>query len=236
MSTPTDAVAAEATYEVLFEDLWNATDHPLNYPNGAHFSTVVGAVHNAGVSFWAAGELATLGVENVAETGSTRNIQREIFNAQQAGSAIERHTGSNPTINVSDDFPLVTFLTMVAPTPDWFVGIHDVDLRDPSGPGFVESQVFEFTSFYDAGTEEGTAFSLNNPASDPHEPITRVGGRDAVSVFVTDTPSRGQLIPPIARLTFTRVSQTIPEPSSLLLAGLMSLVTVANARTRRRVA
>lgn len=223
--------SAEATFQVTFEDLWNSVDHPLNYPLGAHFSPVVGTTHNSDISFWSRGVRATTGVENVAERGLTTAFRNEVSAAVDLGDALPAVVGSNVEIAVSDEFPLATFLTMVAPTPDWFVGVHDYDLRSPTGLGFVESQVFEFTSYYDAGTEEGTEFSLNNPETIPQGVITLVEGVDAVRVFVDPDAAAGTTLPPIARLTFTRTAQTIPEPSAMALAA----VAVGSGLLTRRI-
>lgn len=225
----TAAHAVEATYEVRFEDLWTRSDHPLNYPSSAHFSPVVGVVHNSDVEFWSLGSAASTGVKNVAETGSIGSFSSEVSTAMDQGNALQRPVVNNPgtggslvdEIVVNDEFPLVTFLTMVAPSPDWFMGVHDLDLRSPSGPGFVESQLFEFTSIYDAGTEEGTGFSLNNPATVPQGVITHIEGAAAARLFVDPSAMDGSTMPPIARLTFTRTSQTIPEPSTALLCGVL---------------
>jgi len=234
--------AAEATYRATFENLWNSSDHPLNYPSTQHFSPLVGATHQAGVNFWSAGNLATLGVELVAERGSTGTFVSEVNTAIAQGDALQAIVGASTifvgqstdsqVFAVNDSFPLVTLLSMIAPSPDWFVGIHDYDLR--SGPGFAESVVFEFDTFYDAGTEEGAGFSTSNPATSPLENITLVAGADVASVFVSTQPSpRGQ-VAPIARLTLTRISQTVPEPSTLaaLLAALLPLLGSRPARAK----
>jgi len=98
-------LAAEATYQVTFEDLWTRAEHPLNYPRGAHFSPVVGAVHNENISFWSPGELASVGVERVAEVGATSDFVDEAANARQATHASTSHLGSNVNITLTDEFP-----------------------------------------------------------------------------------------------------------------------------------
>ena len=52
-----------ATYTVTFEGNWNTDSTPDGVAPGAHFTTLIGAVHNSDVTFWAAGEMATAGVE-----------------------------------------------------------------------------------------------------------------------------------------------------------------------------
>jgi hypothetical protein len=31
-------------------------------------------------------------------------------------------------IEVNSQYPLVSFITMIAPSPDWFLGVHDLNL------------------------------------------------------------------------------------------------------------
>lgn len=207
----TESLAVEATYSVRFETLWNSSTHPNNYPSSAHFSPLIGASHSGGVQFWAPGESATTGIERVAELGSTSVFRNEINAAITAGEALERieisrnlfsgESGVSNEFTVNGDNPLVTLATMVAPSSDWFVGVHDFDLRE--GAGFLASHTIEFTHYYDAGTEEGTAFSLSNPATNPRGVISLVSGNAAAAPFhgVGSTS-----LAPIARLTFTRES------------------------------
>ena len=62
---------------------------------------------------------------------------------------------------------------MIAPSPDWVVGVSGVSLRNAADDGwqpFLTVDLFP----YDAGTEEGTKFSLVEPrdlaAGNHHEP------------------------------------------------------------------
>jgi hypothetical protein len=77
---------------------------------------------------------------------------------------------------------------------------------------------------YDAGTEEGSGFSLNNPATDPREPIALVNG----SPFVGN--------PVIGRIHFTLLTPVplLSKGALLVLCGLMAGSTVfVLARTQR---
>ncbi|MEM9353637.1 MAG: spondin domain-containing protein [Planctomycetota bacterium] len=225
--------AIEAEYEIAFENLWNPAEHPLNYPGTAHFTALVGASHSDAISFWSPGVLASRGVELVAELGNSGGLFRgEVSPAIRNGLARDAintgediflgETSTGTTFTVTSEFPLVTLLSMVAPSPDWFVGIHDVDLRE--GGTFAEEKVFEFNSFYDAGTEEGTAFSLSNPDTVPPQPIRAVAGAEAARQFISPAANAATPIPPITRITLTRVSLSVPEPttSGILLVGLFA--------------
>jgi hypothetical protein len=61
---------------------------------------------------------------------------------------------------------------MMAPTPDWFVGVIGLNLLDATGSweDFISVNLFP----YDAGTEEGVEFTLSNQSSKPHVPISLI--------------------------------------------------------------
>lgn len=186
---------SEVEYSVTFEGMWNLQSTPGGVVSGAHFTTLIGAVHNSDVTYWQSGGMATAGVEGVAELGSTGTFRSEInASGNNKLSIIERSgTGAVGTrdfnINVTSDYPLVTLLSMIGPSPDWFVGISGLSLVD--GAGEWREQLVVNLYPYDAGTEEGTEFSLSNPATSPQETISSIRGMGKFSNQ------------PMARLTFT---------------------------------
>ena len=175
-----DGGAAAATYEVTFEGNWTLESTPGGVVAGAHFTTLIGAVHNDDVTFWQSGGRASPGVENVAELGVTSRFESEVNASPQAAALIKQSIASGGTasatfsIDVTRDHPLVTLLSMIGPSPDWFVGISGRPLLDGSGQWLARDEVELFP--YDAGTEEGDEFSLSNPATDPQGVITSIRG------------------------------------------------------------
>ena len=73
-----DPPADSAAYSIVFNATWSASTHPTNFPGGAHFSPLIGAVHNDSASFWAVGETSSPGIESMAETGATGILTSEI--------------------------------------------------------------------------------------------------------------------------------------------------------------
>ena len=118
-----------ATYQVTFEGTWTTAATPGGVPGSAHFTTLIGATHNDSVTFWEAGGTATPGIESVAEIGGTSTFKSEINASAHADTLIELGVGGGATPNASVNFdankthPLVTLITMIAPSPDWFVGV-----------------------------------------------------------------------------------------------------------------
>jgi hypothetical protein len=217
--------AATITYEVDFNATWSAQSHPGAYPGGAHFSALIGGVHSPAVGFWAPGALASAGIEQMAEIGGTSALRNEVQTAISAGSALAVIQGSGVNspggmsvmVDVTPEFPLVTLVAMVAPTPDWFIGVHGFDLR----PGGIWTQQATVDLYaYDAGTEEGSGFSLSNPATSPPQPIALLAAPLSTAA------------PRLGTFTFTRVTP-IPEPATTALAASIALAAI---RLHRRAA
>ena len=68
------AVKSAATYSVTFQGAWTTTVTTDGLPSGAHFTTLIGGVHNAGVTFLREGGMASAGVEFMAELGGTSTL------------------------------------------------------------------------------------------------------------------------------------------------------------------
>ena len=205
--TTAQGKAQSATYRVTFEGKWTIAATPDGVPGGAHFSPLIGAVHNDQVTFWSEGGTASAGIESMAEVGGTNALKTDITAAgSNAGAVIERIGNIGATATVTADFtvtsthPLVTLLTMVAPSPDWFVGVSGLSLRNAADDGWQPSLTVDLFP-YDAGTEEGTEFSPSNAATSPQGAITSI---KAIGKFSNE---------PIATLTFT-LQAAAPEITS----------------------
>lgn len=189
------AVAAETEptssvgYTITFQSTWSDSTHPyVGFPANAHWSALVGATHNADVTFWEVGQLASAGIEDVAERGFNGMFQGEVNAAITAGDADQwirqgfapfaAISSASVEIVVQDDFPLLTLATMIAPSPDWFSGVSSLSLQDGNGD-WIDDVVIDVYA-YDAGTEEGTEYSADNPATDP---VQVISDRTNVSPF-----------------------------------------------------
>ena len=186
-------------FTLVFEGKWTATSHGTR-PGGHHFTTLIGATHSSAIYLWRPGELASPGLELVAELGGTSIIETEIaahITAGHASSQVKGGLGSGGgeargqlTFCTSTAHPLVSLATMVAPSPDWFLGLRDEALRDMGD--WISQKTINLLP-YDAGTEEGSGFSLSNPATSPHRPVARVSEGALANTQV-----------PMATITITR--------------------------------
>ncbi len=167
-----------ATYNIEFTNYWNATDHSVGttFPgSNAHWSDLVGVNHNSNTTFVQNGVTATKGVEDIAELGDS-NIFRTVDvqdaidanNAEQffnAGDLFLNEPTNKIILNnleVNEDFPLLTMLSMIAPSPDWMMFVNGLELREN---GNWKTSITIDIYPYDAGTEDGTTYSLSNPAT-----------------------------------------------------------------------
>ena len=108
----------------------------------------------------------------------------------EAGTAHEALSGGGlPTSpsSVSMEFdvvpshPYVTLVSMLAPSPDWFVGVSGLSLLDEDG-AWKESETVMLL-LYDAGTDDGATFTSGNADSDPAQPISRLSSESGDTDF-----------------------------------------------------
>ena len=192
--------SASARYDVTFEGAWTEDVTPGGVPYNAWFSGLIGAVHDAGASFLADGEVAGPGVEALAETGATSALRAEFTSAGRRTLAVHQANRSpiGPEeaetlsgIVVGDGRPRVTFVAGIAPSHDWFVGVSGLSLLDSQGRWLPSHTVDLYP--WDAGTEDGTDFySLPDIDTRPRGVVHSIRGEGR---FSTE---------PIATLTFTR--------------------------------
>lgn len=171
-------IESDATYTVTFKMQWNSTDFPTDYPSNAHFSPLIGWSHPATSDFFKAGTTATDGIKEMAETGATGTLETElkakIANNEGLDFVLGSGLGSGEgeitlEIEVDATNSAVTLVSMVAPSPDWYVAALNVNLYD--GSNFIDTKTIT-AAVYDAGTDSGTTFTSANIATDPQGLIT----------------------------------------------------------------
>ncbi|MFI1772112.1 spondin domain-containing protein [Thalassobellus citreus] len=202
-----------ANYDIVFESFWDSeTNNPskgistIDLPGSAHWSPLVGATHKTKNTFFMLKGTASPGIKSIAETGTTSTFQTEVNTNNDADQYIigtdlgsAKGTISINNINVNEEFPLITLASMIAPSPDWFIGVNGINLR--SGNSNINNgwkETFSIDLYpYDAGTEEGNTYSLSNPETNPQDIITSLSN---ISPFNTNL---------IGKLTFTYNSSTL---------------------------
>ena len=178
--------STKARYELTFTSMWSSSTHPMNFPpSGAHFTTLIGMTHNDQISMWALGRTvgvdADSGMESMAELGGTSGITNYVNNEISNGQAKALLSkgvfgGSSGTttfeFDVESTHSLVTLVSMLAPSPDWFIGVHDVNLIE-NGAWITDMTIDLIV--YDAGTEQDNiVFDLGNIDQSPKVPISKL--------------------------------------------------------------
>ena len=207
-----------ATYELTFTGFWNESHVQADtYPSAAHFTTLVGSTHSAGNALWKPGEVASKGIEDVAELGVYDILQNEVNDLIDEGIAGEfissdgfffssSTTTSTTTFNITADKPELTLISMIAPSPDWFVGVSGLSLLDENG--WIPNLLVDLTP-WDAGTENGFSFDLFNLATNPQGVI---GAPSQFSDWVGN--------PVIGQLSLELLTVPVPAAFWLFLSSL----------------
>jgi hypothetical protein len=126
-----------ARYRLTFNATWSALTHPIEFPANAHFSGLIGMTHNGNVMLFENGEVASDGIKNMAETGSKNPLQAEIqsFISSGTGNVLISGggIGSSPgevslEFDVIISHTLVSVVSMLAPSPDWFIAVSNINL------------------------------------------------------------------------------------------------------------
>ena len=196
---PAAPAPTEARYRVTFTATWSAATHPRNFPRGPHFSGLVGATHGD-IRIWQSGKAASAGMELMAETGGKSRLLSEIDRLIEGGSAHSRLSGgglSTSPSTVSLEFtavsshPFVTLVSMLAPSPDWFVGVSALPLMED---GAWKARAEVALVVYDAGTDDGAVFTAANADSDPAEPIAALTSDPDDTDFTAGKPAVGTFV------------------------------------------
>lgn len=194
--------AATVRYVVVFDALWSARTHPTDFPSNPHFSPMVGATHNDTIRFWSLGARASDGIKRMAEQGLTNPLDVDVRTAIGAGAAQHLLLGGGIGVSPGQvslefdatvDHPLVTLVSMIAPSPDWFVGVSALPLLR-NGQWIDEVRVELLP--YDAGTDSGTTYASPDLETSPRGAIALLEGRPFAVAGV---------VAPMGMFTFKRI-------------------------------
>ena len=188
-----------AFYRVVFTSIWSAETHgggSQPFPANGHYSRPVGATHTQDARFWEPGTLASTGIERMAEGGNTTTISNEFAASSEVENIFVSDVGLAPSPGsltlyfcISRERPAVTLVSMIAPSPDWFVGVSALNLLD--GDTFEASKTYDLLA-YDAGTDDGVTFTSADLEAIPHKPIG----------LITETPLHNN---PLGSFRFERI-------------------------------
>lgn len=166
-------------YKVTFEAYWSEESHPLDHPSNASFSSVFALSHNDTTRIFRRGDLSSEALADFATEGFIAPIQELGIVLIQEGRALDRMTAfgiSSPGtthayIGVDEAHSQVTAVARIQPSPDWFVAVEAVELRENGA--WVSSKAVEVVAF-DAGVDAGSSFEASPMPNEPTEPISEI--------------------------------------------------------------
>ncbi|MGH1482249.1 MAG: spondin domain-containing protein [Geminicoccales bacterium] len=177
-----------ANYRLSIMATWSPETHPFDFPPGPTFSHLIGATHNDGYTLFKDGDTGSSGLELIAERGRVSIFRieleeandRELIGSTFEGNEIEELPGETTLrFSATAAFPLVSFATMIAPSPDWITGVSAVLLRD--GDRWIDRLELPLWA-WDAGTDSGDTYLAPNQDTQPQQSVRLV----ATPHFLTD--------------------------------------------------
>jgi hypothetical protein len=191
-----------ARYEVTFSATWSSETHPVDFPSNPHFSGLIGMTHSVDTSLFRVGDLASAGIKSMAESGSKGALISEMELLIASGSAQYILSGGGIGLSPSEvtlefimdlSHPLVSIVSMIAPSPDWFVGVESLGLY---GDGKWLSDTTVYIKSYDSGTDSGSTFTSSNNVTNPFVPVFEIN----YAPLATDG-----IVVPLGTMTFARI-------------------------------
>lgn len=175
-ATPAPTCTGAPSYLVSFHFRWSQATHPDSFVPYAHFSPIVVAAHTAAYTMWLPAGYATPGMKDVAETGSTAALSTSLAEYEAAGHVSSWGTGAPAAVppfstetltvqvNGTSGASLLSGSSMLAPSPDWFVGMSRVELCN--GSTWLTAARGRL-GLVDAGTDSGTTLTAVDVATVP---------------------------------------------------------------------
>ena len=152
-------------FVIKFRTDWGkrGSENTINYPKppkeeAPHTGNMFLAIHNNNYNLFKLGEYASKGIAESAMYGTNNTLISEIetnkknYDKYYIAPVIKTPGEYEFVVTANARYPLMSFATMIAPSPDWFTGISSVNLMN-----IKTSQTFPIYA-YNAGTDYGTKF------------------------------------------------------------------------------
>ena len=174
--------------------------------------------------------MATIGLRDLSEIGNCTMLMAEIDDCVNKGdcspsgyfdlfcdtsmnadgrlfSGVCTHAGM---IEVTSAYPYASGVSMISPSPDWFVGFSSVNLCQQDDVTGAFSWIDRYPSdrqqniyVNDAGTDGGVTFESEDQRLNPSVPIVVFDTPDASNIFYNREAGR---LYPVCRLILERMS------------------------------
>ncbi|XP_063376331.1 spondin-2-like [Cydia fagiglandana] len=189
--SPNCSVCEEARYKITFEGLWSYNTHrplyPMSNTSTPSFSDIVGASHNKNFKIFIINKEASEGVKTLAEQGNTTvlelDMQEKIGNSVRSIIKATRPRTTNAATSaifrVNQKYHLVSVVTAILPSPDWFLGASNLELCNARNPNTWTPNITYNLYPLDAGTDKGSDFNSANDNLMPPQAIGNVKFQNA---------------------------------------------------------
>ena len=109
---------------------------------------------------------------------------------------------------------------MIAPSPDWFVGVHDYSLCNQTSGKWIDKRIKDLF-LYDSGTDSALTFVHTDTPTIPPVPIFLLTNTHEGSLKSNDTTKR------FGRFTFEKTSSSAAASAEFMKIGtFFVLITV----------
>jgi len=204
---PAPVMRTQVTYKVEFIPAWTKANFPVEYPDTSlihkpHFSGWIGTAHNDAYDLFKEGAMPTPGLEALSEGGKHSPLDEEIKAAITAGNAFMlsesdplKDFSKTATFNVTvdDAHPMVSLVAMIAPSPDWFAGVSDVNLK---GNGdWIANKTLDVMA-WDSGGDDGVTYLASDKDTNPKKPTMA----NTAKQFMKDGKTM-----PVGQISFTKM-------------------------------
>ena len=189
-------------FELTVNITWSTATAPLEFPPDGHMSGLIGATHDKRYVLFRDGDTASSGLELLAENGRVATLRAELAEARRRGRLGEEIDGPeldkvpgeiSVRFKASEKHSRLSFVTMIAPSPDWFTGAADIALQ--AGGNWIDTISVTLWA-WDSGTDHGTTYNAEDIDAQPQQSIRLL----ASPHFLTE-----QGLVPMGTATVTRV-------------------------------
>lgn len=195
-------------FKVTFVIPWGkkGTDAIVNYPKppleAPHTGNLLLIQHDSKYHLFKLGEKASEGVANSAMFGENDTLISELDPSYKIQSHEVLKTPNKHTFKIIEHSPknkYLSFITMIAPSPDWFTAASSIDLSALGKKLEVGKHTVVPLFVYNAGTDAGNEFKTF--PKNPQEP-------KPISIITHGPlfPKKQKATPPIALLDIERVA------------------------------
>ncbi len=166
-----------AKYRLEISYTWSPLTHPTEFPENGHMAKTFGVMHNQKYVLFKDGDTASSGLRLVAENGRNTILNAEFAEAQRrkrVGSVFEGPNAPTVPSSISVEFdvsaahPNLSFVSMIAPSPDWFTGVSNVPLLQDGA--WVEDITIPLWA-WDAGSDNGETYLAKNSDTQPRQSV-----------------------------------------------------------------